>query len=447
MLTRDVVGIYDVSRRPSGLSRYVESLLKGIDRSRYEVILFCREGGPYRRDGSFQTVFVCDRKDETIESNNSPGAFCQGDTKAHRPAVSVPGPRQLWRHVPAPVKLWAGFLRDARRLSVIIRRHPVSIFHAILVGRDASTVAARLAGVPNVVGTLQIDTTESLPRHWPLEFATNRALDRAIAVSESTRLDWIRRSRLRERDVITIPNSIDPSRFRRRTSQGEARHRLGLPAGNYPIVCGVGRLHPQKRFSDLVEAIFLLSKTRPDVMLVLAGEGPLRAELEQLAEERGIAMRVHFTGLLDDVQPVYDAADIFALSSRWEGLPFVLLEAMAAGLPAVATRVSGVPEVVSHGETGLLIPPESPGALATALGTLLDSPPLRRSMGSAGALRVSQQYNEREMLRRTIDIYEELLANGGNRARWPEAADVTVAPQSSPLIAHSSEYGSIPGQT
>jgi glycosyltransferase involved in cell wall biosynthesis len=149
------------------------------------------------------------------------------------------------------------------------------------------------------------------------------------------------------------------------------------------------------------------------VHTVVVGDGPERAQLEALAGQLGLADRVHLAGHQQDVRPWLAALDVLVLSSDWEGMPNALLEAMAAGLPIVATAVGGVPEVVVDGATGLLVPPGDPSALAEAITRLLRDPDLRRTMGQAGRARVERRFSINETVRLTEELYATLLEEKG----------------------------------
>jgi glycosyltransferase involved in cell wall biosynthesis len=155
------------------------------------------------------------------------------------------------------------------------------------------------------------------------------------------------------------------------------------------------------------------------VLLVVGGDpfGRGREQLVALAEELEIDHRTHFLGIRDDVPDLLGAADLFVLPSRWEGLGLVFLEAMAVGLPVVATRISAVPEVVQDGETGWLVPAGDPASLATALLTALDDPAERRRRGAAGRVRLEQRFGLERMLDETLAVYDEVLNEGDDDAR------------------------------
>lgn len=176
------------------------------------------------------------------------------------------------------------------------------------------------------------------------------------------------------------------------------------------IVLAVGRLIYYKGFSYLVQAMQDL-----DAALVLIGDGPLRAELENLAHSLGVEHKVHFLGLVDDIVPYYRAADVFALPSvaRSEAFGIVQLEAMACRTPVVNTWLdSGVPYVSLDGLTGFTVPPADPQALAEALSRLLDDETLRRQFGAAGRQRVERIFSVDAMVDRTLRVYKSVTAEG-----------------------------------
>jgi glycosyltransferase involved in cell wall biosynthesis len=139
------------------------------------------------------------------------------------------------------------------------------------------------------------------------------------------------------------------------------------------------------------------------------GYGPQEQRLKEMAEKLGLGERVHFVGYQQDIWTWLAACDVFALSSDWEGMPNAVLEAMAAGLPVVATAVGGTPDVVVQGTTGLLVPPDDATALAAALDRLIHDPDLRRMMGAAGRQRVRARFSAQQMVERTQALYRGLL--------------------------------------
>ena len=239
-----------------------------------------------------------------------------------------------------------------------------------------------------------------------------RSLDHAnIAVCELARQAEIERTGVAPNKVITIYNGIETAPFEA-ASTTVIRAQLNLPS-TAPIVGTVGRLHPQKGLPYLLTAFREINAIYPNAHLLVVGAGELRAVLESQAQQLGISHRVIFTGNRQDIPDLLACVDIFVLPSLWEGLPNVVLEAMAAGLPVVATAVGGTPEVVVNDVTGLLIPPRDPQALADAIHRLLRDPELRQRMGQAGRARVAEHFSVEQMVRKTETLYEHLLAEKG----------------------------------
>ncbi len=186
--------------------------------------------------------------------------------------------------------------------------------------------------------------------------------------------------------------------------KGRFRAELALP-GDTPLVLSVGRFHEQKDQATLLEAWQLVAAARPDAVLALIGSGSLEARLREHARAAGLDSSVRFVAPRIPLDDAYTDADVFALSSRWEGLPYVVLEAMEHGLPVVSTAVDGVPEAVVDGETGLLVPPADPVALSAALIRVLADPAAGRAMGRAGRARVEREFTLERMADGVASVY------------------------------------------
>jgi sugar transferase (PEP-CTERM/EpsH1 system associated) len=288
----------------------------------------------------------------------------------------------------------------------IFRRERPHIVHTHAWGTLCEGVlAARLARIPIVVhgehGTLQLKSYQARVQRlvW-------QRVDRVLSVS----------SRLAERmsahtgfplDRITvIRNGVDLTRFHP-VGRAAARLTLGLPVEGL-IIGTAGRLVPVKDQASLLDAFARLKAEGIGFTGVIAGEGPLRAELEARARANGLSDCVRFLGHRPDVERVFAALDVFVLSSRSEGLSNTILEAMASRLPIVATRVGGADELVDDGATGLLVAPESPDALSVALGRLVGDAALREAMGAAGRRRALGRFTLDRMVRTYEHLYREL---------------------------------------
>ena len=277
-----------------------------------------------------------------------------------------------------------------------------SLFHANLPGR----ILGRLAGVPVVICS---ERTMAMESEW--RYRLNRwtigLVDRVTVVSAQVRDFCTVHIGLPAGKLVLIPNGVElpPAPL---ASRQEVRAELGLPL-DAPVAGAVSRLDPVKGVRFLIQALARLD----GVHLAIAGDGPERAALEALAERLGVAGRVHWLGQRGDVQRLLPAFDLFVQPSLHEGLPNTVLEAMAAGLPVVATGVGGTPEAVVDGVTGLLVRPGDPEPLARAISRLLDDPAARQTMGQAGRERVVQHFTVERMVAQTETLYEQLLVGKG----------------------------------
>ena len=188
-----------------------------------------------------------------------------------------------------------------------------------------------------------------------------------------------------------------------------ARDRLGY-ADDVPLVGVFGRLVRQKGIDVLLEAFASVSGQHPAARLVVIGDGPLRADLEFQTHKLGLKDVVSFTGWIDNARDLMPACDLIAVPSRWEGFGLVTLEAMGYALPLVASRTSALPEIIVDGETGLLVPPENPSALAEAINTLLSGPERTRSFGRAGYERLATTFSVEKMVQATLDVYNKVVS-------------------------------------
>jgi len=277
-----------------------------------------------------------------------------------------------------------------RRLVRRLRALRPRIVHVTEVFPQAM-VAARLARVPHLVVTHH---TPELPRRDNL---AGRLWNRAgwatrpevIYTSETDR----RRDGRRRAHVIEL--GIDLERFAGGKTVLEGR-----------IVGNIARLAAQKGHRDLVAAAPKVLERHPDVRFVVAGDGELRSQLTGLA--RPLGDRFVFLGEREDVPDVLASFEVFAYPSRFEGLCVAVIEAQAAGVPVVATPVGGIPENVLDGETGLLVPPNDPGALAEAINRLLDEPELARTLAERARPRVAERYARERMVERTLALYDSM---------------------------------------
>jgi glycosyltransferase involved in cell wall biosynthesis len=284
----------------------------------------------------------------------------------------------------------AGHIRAVRDLHPDVIHaslpHPWSCQYAIIAGlvtRGVKVVAVQHAILPARVRR----------QAW-LNHQTLSRLDAHVALSPTQAGLIEEMARLRPGSMRIIPNGVADFRV-----EAEPRPTDG------PIVGSVGRLAPEKGFDVLLHAL----QQVPGLTAVLAGKGPERERLEQLAAELGVADRVLMPGFVPDARTWMAMYDVFAIPSRSEGMPLTLIEAMLASRPVVVTAIGGMPDVVVDGETGLVVPPEDPDALAEALRQLFGDG-ARAAMGARGRARATEEFSFEHMVRSYEALYEELVS-------------------------------------
>jgi starch synthase (maltosyl-transferring) len=294
--------------------------------------------------------------------------------------------------------------RAIARLARAFRRRRPRLAQSFLFHANVATrLAAPLAAVPWVVGGLRV--AERRKRwHRTLDRLTARLSAGSVCVSRGVERFSRDVAGIAADRLTTIPNGVDLAPFDRAVSPGRAA--LGVPPEAHLALC-IGRLDVQKGLPDLLDAAERVVARRPDWHLVLVGDGPGRPWLlAQLAARPALADRVHWLGRRGDVPALLAAADVLVLPSLWEGMPNVVLEAMAARRAVVATAVEGSEDLVTPDQTGWLVPPRDPPALALALLDAAADPDRRRRYGAAGRARVEAEFS----LARMVTSYERLWA-------------------------------------
>ncbi|MEQ1832362.1 MAG: glycosyltransferase family 4 protein [Candidatus Eisenbacteria bacterium] len=310
-----------------------------------------------------------------------------------------------WSDIVATYRLWR-IMRGGR--FDVVHTHTSK---AGVVGR----VAAWFAGVPVVVHTAHgwgFTPLQPRPLYWLyvwLERVCSSVSDIVVAVASTNRDDALALGIGRPEQYRLIRSGIELGCFRDvPISRTEVRRSLGLPDDAF-VVGSVGRLGDQKAPLDLLHAFAPVAAAHPEARLVFVGDGPLRGQLEAAIAAEGLTGRVLLTGLRRDVPELLRAFDVFALASRWEGLPRVFPQAMAAGLPIVATRVDGAPDAVIQGVNGWLVPVGDLVAMSARLSELAADPVLARRMGAAGLERV-EEFSAQAMVDALAGLYDELAA-------------------------------------
>ncbi len=304
-------------------------------------------------------------------------------------------------------------LRALVRLAGHLRRRRPAVLHGFMVHANLLARLVRLlAPVPVVISTAQNTREGGRLRSWLIRL-TDPLCDLTTQVSRAGFERYRDQGLARPEKLLLVPNSVDLDRLRvPETARAEVRAELA--AGERFVWLAVGRLEAQKDYPNLLRAVARLAGEGRDFAVWVAGQGPEAGALAAQAEAAGLRGRVTWLGLRPDVPRLLAAADGFAMSSAWEGTPLALLEALAAGLPAVATAVGGCPEVLAEAEPGSLVPPGDPQALAAAMAALMDLPAgARRDRGEAGRAGVGARYGLPATLARWEEIYHRLLDERG----------------------------------
>lgn len=298
------------------------------------------------------------------------------------------------------------------RLAARFRSERVDIVHSHNWSTLLYSVAgARLAGVPMVVHGEhgKDDTLPNRPRLLASRILA-RGVGRVCAVSRNLAEEVIRDWRLPRERVARIPNGVDLEAFAIRHSLDAIREELGLTAESR-VVMNTGGFRTIKDHPTLLRAFARVYRNDPLARLVLVGQGSAeepRGGLDRVASDLGVAEAVRFAGVRRDVPRLLQVCDVYVNSSRFEGLSNTILEAMAAGVPVVATDVGGNPELVEDGVNGFLVPAGEEESMAARIGELLMAPPLRNRMGAAGRARIEAEHSMTAMVGAYSGLYEDL---------------------------------------
>ena len=278
------------------------------------------------------------------------------------------------------------------------------VYQSVIVGR----VAARLAGVPVVISSIRNEWIGGRHRDL-LARLTDRLADVTVVNSELAGRSLAGRGAIETSRCRVVPNGIELGRYGESTADRDVvREQLGVGGGAF-VWLAAGRLVPQKDYKTMLAAFERVAGDR-DTRLLIAGDGPLRAALEQWAASAGMSDLVRVLGHRDDMPALLQAADALVMSSSWEGLPNVVIEALASARPVVATAVGGVPELLEEGSTGHLVAPGDVAALADAMSRLMETPaPQRETMGASARAAVGR-FDWTDVASRWSSLIDEQLA-------------------------------------
>jgi glycosyltransferase involved in cell wall biosynthesis len=363
--------------KPGGTQRQIIELIRRMDPARFRVHVAC-----LHREGACGPEIV-----ETVAS-------------------IVEFPIEGFANLSTSLQLLA-FARWCRR------EHIAVVQTCDLYANIFGLPGAALAGVPVRIGSRRELDSNTSDRQSRLQRVAYRFATKVVANSPAA-LEILEREGVAASSVAVIPDGVDPGAFPERTASASIR-----------TIITVANLRREKSHETLLAAAAVLLRTYPHLRFQIVGDGPRRAELEELSQARGLAGRVEFLGHREDVPSLLAAADAFVLPSRSEAFPTGAIEAMAAGLPVVASGVGGIRDVIADGRTGVLVPPGDPEALALAVASLIDNPAEAAALGRAARREVQQRYSFDRMKTCFEDLYlSALRARPSGRRHEAEAARV-----------------------
>jgi len=324
-------------------------------------------------------------------------SIVQKAEKYRAPLVSIPD-RGPWD--------W----RVVQSLLDVCRRENVAIWHGHDYKTNALGILLKRFHPMRLVTTLHgwVHHTSRTPLYYAVDKICLPYYERVICVSDDLYKASLKNRVPRSRCIL-LENAIDTTEYTRAKTIEQAKASLGFPTGDF-LIGAAGRLAPEKAFDALIRSVHSLRQKGLAVRLVVIGEGDDRPRLEALARDLGVSDRVHLPGWQNDVRGYFEAMDIFALSSLREGLPNVLLEAMALEVPCVATRIAGIPKLIEHEQNGLLIEPGDQSGLDFALHEMLTQHELRDRLRIAAHRTIEDRYSFSVRMGLLKRIYDELLA-------------------------------------
>jgi glycosyltransferase involved in cell wall biosynthesis len=304
--------------------------------------------------------------------------------------------------------------RGLLRLVRLVRAWKPDVLHSHMVHANLMARALRvLIPVPAMVSTIH-NIYEGGPLWMAAYRLTNPLVDHMTIISQAAADRFVAEGIVPKRLLTVIPNGVDTERFRNVPDGARGSLRASLGLAHEFAWLAVGRFEVAKDYPNMLRGFARVRERSPQAILLLVGRGSLQPETEALAQGLGLGSSVRFLGVRDDVPELMRAADGYVMSSAWEGMPIVLLEAAAAGLPVVATLVGGNHEVVRDEETGFLVPPRDADALGRAMLRLMESSDgQRRSMGERGREHVRLHYGLGRVVDRWEELYREVWARKG----------------------------------
>lgn len=334
-------------------------------------------------------IYVCSIK--------KPGAF------AERIAKEADGFYTLGLSERGGLNAALNFLPAFIRLIKLIRQLRPSIIHSLLFRANIlGRLAGSIIGTPIIISSIRVIEVDRRYKHL-IDRLTSPLVHKYLAVTEAIRKFTLEQVKIPADKIVTIYNGIEENRILHNKPHDFKLNR------EFRNVALIGRFSKQKGHSILIKALQFVVLHEPNIRVYFFGEGPDEVRTKQMVVHKGLNGYVTFMGVVKDIIPYISQMDMIILPSLWEGLPNVLLEAMAAGLPVVASRINGIDEVVVDGKTGILCKPGDPQSLAEALLKLLADRGLAEAMGREGKNRALKNFTINKTVNDTETIYQELL--------------------------------------
>ncbi len=374
--------VFQAAKSIGGVGMYTRRLIKALDKEKFQITVACLAEGSDQMAAEMSQVDGVD-------------------------AISIPMKDRI-----EPFS----DLQVCMKLSKIIKENDFDLIHAHTSKPGFfARLAAAGTGVPVIYQPANFAFHDGAPRREALFYAALERVaaryltDRIIAICDGER-DLARRYSVgTDGQFVTIHTGIDLEPFREPVDRAGVRAALGIPV-DVSLIGTVARLTEAKAPQDFVRAAARIHANCSDAHFVWVGDGALESESRALAESLGLESVFHFAGYHDNIPAILKSFDCFVLSSHWEGFPLAVLEAMAASLPVVATRVMGTPEAVCDGETGILVPIGDVNALADAVEQIIRNPALANAFGRAGRQRVEMMFPYSKMVARIEALYYEVYA-------------------------------------
>ncbi len=285
------------------------------------------------------------------------------------------------------------------------------MFHGIMTSR----LLGKRTGVSSAHSVSFVQNSRHGAARERLLGITDGLADAVIVLSPGIADELCRRGVMKPFHIHIIHNSVDIARFEAVRSRERARSDLGLTEGQF-VWLAAGRIDIQKDYPNMLNAFAEVSRRRPEASLIIAGQGPLEGEIRSMIRRLGLSERVRMLGLRRDMPELFAASDALVLSSAWEGMPVVVLEAMASRRAVVATSVGAIPELIADGETGIVVPPGNHEALADGMTQLMELPAEAKSVTVERAYqRVRSQFSHEAALDQLETLFDQLLNDKARR--------------------------------